>query len=204
MDYFSESNLLFVISGPTGIGKTTLCKRMVEMLKPYIDRVITSTTRSPRDGEMDGVDYHFLTKQDFEGKVKAGAFYEYAEVYGNCYGTLKTEVDFRLKQKKDLLLNIDVQGAEALRTEGERLESKLNENVITVFVMPEHLDVLRERLHDRGVDNTEAIEQRLKIAEGEMAQWMDFDYCIPSRSKEEDFACFLSIYGAEKLKVRVD
>jgi len=196
-----EKSLLFIVSGPAGSGKTTLCERMLEELSPRVQRVITATTRDPREGEQDGKDYYFLDKDTFEKRVSQGDFYEHAKVFDKRYGVLKEEVMDKLNQNIDLLLNIDVQGAETIRNASND-DPGLKGRVISIFIMPKDHKELRKRLEGRGQDKKEEIEKRLKIAEEEIKHWNKYDYCIPSGTKEEDFACLMSLYAAEKLRVR--
>lgn len=195
--------LLFIVSGPAGSGKTTLCDRMLEEFPATINRVITATTRKPRSGEEHGVDYFFLTTEAFEAKIANNEFYEYARVHGNYYGTLKTQVLEAIRDNKtDLLLNIDVQGAATFRqiaAEDRRLDSHL----VTIFIMPPSADELRQRLDNRGKDALDEIEKRLQVAESEVESWNQYNYCIQSKSKEQDFLVLKSIYLAEKAKVRL-
>lgn len=196
-----DKALIFIVLGPAGSGKTTLCDRMLKELSPWMQRVITATTRPPREGEHNGIDYYFLSPREFEETVKAGQFYEHAKVHSYNYGILKKEIKDKLAQNIDLLINIDIQGAETLKAVSQR-DPDLEKRVVTIFIMPSSLKVLEERLKERGLDDSEEIERRLKVAEKEIERWTSCDYCIPSRTKEEDFACLLSIYAAEKLRVR--
>lgn len=197
----SDIGLVFIVSGPAGSGKTTLCNRMLSELHPRVQRVITATTRPPREGENDGVDYYFLSQEEFDKRVNAGEFYEHAKVHTYNYGILKKEITKKLEQNIDLLINIDVQGARTLRKAAEE-DPQLKGRVISIFVMPQSVEELRTRLTGRGLDENEEIERRLKVAENEVKDWNRYDYSIPSGTKEEDFACLMSLYAAEKLRVR--
>jgi guanylate kinase len=140
--------MLVVISAPSGTGKTTLC---VETLaaRPNMTRAITCTTREPRPGEKDGVDYYFLDAATFLKRVQAGNFLEHATVYGNSYGTLKSEVLGKMRAGKDVLLNVDVQGAAAIRAHSEG-DNELKPALVTVFLTPPSMSVLEARLKKRG------------------------------------------------------
>lgn len=196
-----DQALVFIVSGPAGSGKTTLCDRMIKELSPRIQRVITATTRPPRQGEVNGVDYYFFSQQEFEEAVSKGRFYEYAKVHSYYYGVLKEEIKSKLAKNIDLLINIDVQGAETLRM-AARENPELQKRVISIFIMPTTVEVLKDRLQGRGLDAQEEIERRLQVAQQEVQYWTSYDYCIPSQTKEEDFSCLLSLYAAEKLRVR--
>lgn len=200
-EFSLDKALVFIVSGPAGSGKTTICARMLAELSPRIQRVITATTRPPRNGEINGVDYYFLTNQEFENAVNQGKFYEHAKVHSYHYGILKHEIKNKLDQNIDLLINIDVQGAETLRTVTSK-DPDLKDRMVSIFIMPSSVDVLSDRLKTRGLDHGEEIERRLNVAQKEVQYWTFYNYCIPTGTKEEDFACLLSIYAAEKLRVR--
>ena len=189
--------LLLVLSGPAGSGKTTLCEQMLKD-NANISRAVTCTTRAPREGERDGVDYYFLAAEDFLKRVQAGNFLEHATVYGNSYGTLKSEVLGKLRAGKDVLLAVDVQGASAIRTQAES-DPELARALVEVFLTPESLAVLEERLKKRGKDSPEVIKKRLAVAKQEIAQWKHFDYLLISTSIREDVRRMQAIYDAEKM-----
>jgi len=194
--------LLIVVSGPTGSGKTTLCDRMLKAFSPRVQRVITATTRAPRDGEREGLDYFFLNDEEFEQKKMAGEFYESAVVHGYHYGTLKSEITDKLGRSIDILLNIDVQGAETIRNISET-DALLQDRVISVFISPQSIEDLRKRIDRRALDKEEEIEMRLNNAREEMKRVVDYDYCIASGTRENDFIRMRSIYHAEKMRIRV-
>ena len=183
---------LFIVSGPAGSGKTTLCDRMIAE-SPQIDRVVTSTTRAPREGEVDKTDYHFFDHKTFREKIDSGNFYEYATVHGNLYGTLKSEVQEKLSDGIDLLLNIDVQGAAQFR-EAAQHEPLLKGKIVTIFIMPPSIKVLEARLRNRGTDSEVEIQGRLQVAVEEMAQSSHYDHKISSASRNEDFKALKEIY----------
>ncbi len=189
---------LIVLSAPSGGGKTTLCNQLLAA-NANVDRVVTCTTRAPRGGERDGVDYFFLTREVFEQKVAVGEFLEYANVYGNFYGTLKSEVLKRLRAGRDVLLAIDVQGAASVRAVA-RQDEELRRALVTVFLTPESAAVLEQRLHKRGEDAPEVVEKRLSVARQEVAQWVHFDYLIYSTSVVEDFRRMQTVLAAEKMR----
>src|SRR5438105_1122181 len=151
-----KSGLLLIISAPSGGGKTTLTQHLLTA-NPNTVRAVTCTTRAPREGEKDGVDYYFLEPADFLKRVQAGNFLEHATVYGNSYGTLKSEVLNKLRQGRDVLLSVDVQGAAAIRERSEE-DQELKRALVTVFLTPPTLGVLEERLRKRGTDSPATIQ----------------------------------------------
>jgi guanylate kinase len=190
--------LLILISAPSGGGKTTLCNKLLEA-QPDMARAITCTTREPRNGEKDGVDYYFLDAGSFLKRVQAGNFLEHATVFGNSYGTLKSEVLSKLRQGKDALLNVDVQGAASIRRCAED-DAELKRALFSVFLTPASLTVLEERLNKRASDAPAVIQKRLGVARQEIAQWKNFDYLLISTSVEEDLRRMLAIVEAEKMR----
>ena len=195
----STAPLLILISAPSGGGKTTLCQHLLKA-RPEMTRAITCTTREPRKGEKDGVDYHFFTAGEFLKRVQAGNFLEHATVYGNSYGILKSELLAKLRQGKDVLLNVDVQGAATIREQAET-EPELKRALVTVFLTPHSLTVLEERLKKRGADAEAVIQKRLAVAKQEVGQWKNFDYLLESTTKAEDLRRMLEIISAEKMRV---
>ncbi len=190
--------LLVLISAPSGGGKTTLCEKLLEA-RPDMTRAITCTTRSPREGERDGEAYYFLDAASFLKRVQAGHFLEHATVYGNSYGTLKAEVLGKLRQSKDVLLNVDVQGATTIR-ERSTQDPELRAALVTVFLTPPSLRTLEGRLRKRGTDSATVIQKRLSVARQEIAQWKHFDYLLLSGSIADDLRRMLAIVEAEKLR----
>jgi guanylate kinase len=192
--------VLLLISAPSGGGKTTVCQQLLASV-PGLQRAITCTTRTPRPGERDGVDYHFLTLEAFERQMAEGAFLEQAQVYGHRYGTLKREVLERLRQAQDVLLNVDVQGAASIRTLAQA-DAELGAALVTVFLTPASVDVLAERLARRGQDPPEVVARRLAEAREEIAAWRDFDYLVESSTVAEDLRRVRSIFEVEKIRTR--
>lgn len=193
----SRSSLLLLVSGPAGTGKTTLCDRLLNDFGPRLQRVITSTTRAPREGESDGVDYHFLSEPEFQEKLAAGEFYEYAQVHSGCYGTLKSSIQGQLTEDIDLMLNIDVQGAASFR-EIAMVDPVLGGQLVTVFIQPISTQQIQDRLEGRGKDSPEEIGRRLITAQREMSHRDHFDHVIKSGTKEEDYQAFRAIYEAAR------
>ena len=191
--------LFMIIAGPAGSGKSTLCERLIQEYSS-IERVVTCTTRAPRQGEVDGEDYHFLSKEDFDKKVEEDAFLEWAKVHDNFYGNLKSTVQEKLEDHIDLVMNIDVQGVRNYKKAAEGNEL-IKQRLVTVFVTPPSFDNLRQRLRMRG-DVDADIDRRMQTAEAEVKHWGEFDYAFVSQSKDHDFEVIKSILLAEKRKVR--
>jgi guanylate kinase len=199
----AASPLLVLISAPSGGGKTTLCQHLLAA-RPEMTRAVTCTTRPSRAGERDGVDYYFLDAGSFLKHVRAGNFLEHATVYGNSYGTLKAEVLDKIRHGKDVLLNVDVQGAASIREKAQEVP-ELRRALVSVFLTPPSLSIVEERLRKRGTDSPAVIQTRLGVAWEEIAHWRHFDYLLLSASIEEDLRRMMAIIEAEKLRsVRVE
>jgi guanylate kinase len=192
------SPLLILISAPSGGGKTTLCQQLLAA-RPEMARAITCTTRAPREGERDTVDYYFLDPASFLKRVQAGHFLEHATVHGNSYGTLKSEVLGKLRQGRDVLLNVDVQGASAIR-ERTAEDGELKRALVAVFLTPPSVGILEARLRKRATDAEAVIQKRLSVARQEIAQWKHFDYLLISGTISEDLRRMLAIVEAEKMR----
>jgi len=192
--------LIFVFSGPSGSGKTTLCNALLAAV-PRAKRLVTCTSRAPRPGEEDGVDYRFLPPAQFDAALAAGEFFEHALVHGNHYGSRRRDVIMLIDQRQDVVFNVDVQGAATIRKTAAA-EPLLAGRLITIFVLPPPVEELRQRLQGRSQDHPEEIEKRLKAAAEEVTHWKEFDYVLPSASREVDLERLLTIYHAERLRVR--
>lgn len=192
----TRTGVLLVVSGPSGSGKTTLCRRLARDGEAHYS--VSCTTRPPRDGEVDGRDYHFLSRGDFESGIAAGDFLEHAEVHGNLYGTLTSEVLGFLEGGEDVVMDIDVQGAGQVRASDDR---NIRASSADLFIMPPDETELRRRLEGRGKDSTSVIELRMKNALAEMEHWNHYRYCLISGPAEEDYQRFKSLLVAERLRV---
>lgn len=197
----NPSGLLFIISGPAGSGKSTLCNRLLDEFSPNLQRVVTSTSRAPRGTEKHLVDFYFFSKAEFLQKINNDEFYEHALVFNNHYGVLKSEIRSKMSQGINLILNIDVQGASTFRKLAST-DSFLKNHLITVFILPESIDALQYRLNTRGEDSQDVINKRLEIATSEIEQAKLFDFCIHSSTKEHDYDLMRSIYLASNAKVQ--
>lgn len=193
--------MLLLVSGPAGSGKTTLCDRMTAAFPQAIRRVVTCTTRAPRGTEKHGTDYFFLSREEFERGIEAGDFLEHAQVHSNRYGTRHAQVREILDAGRDVLLNLDVQGAATVRRMAEK-DARLARSLVSVFIMPPSVEELRARLTGRGTDAEDEIERRMRVALDEMARWREYDYCLVSGSRERDFERIRAIYLAAKMRVR--
>ena len=196
----SSAPLLVVVSAPSGAGKSTLCDNVRAAL-PSASRAVTCTTRKPRDGELDGVDYYFLDEEEFLARVEGGEFLENAVVHGNYYGVRKSELRAKLAEGSDVLLNIDAQGAATIR-ERAATDPVLSRSLITVFLCPPSLGELEQRLRGRGTDSEEAIARRLAIAKDEMDQAEKFDHSLTSQTREVDVDRLLGIIENVRLAKR--
>lgn len=189
---FSRYGILFVVSAPSGAGKTTLVDALRQT--PNFVYSVSCTTRGPRSGEVHGEDYQFLSGPEFQKRVESGDFLEHAQVHGDYYGTLREPILANLKKGVDVLIDIDTQGAASIRNCPDPF---IRSALTDVFIMPPNLDELRRRLKKRGTETNEQIERRLKTAAREMELWRDYRYTIISRSMEEDLQKFRSIMSAE-------
>ena len=186
-------SLILVISGPAGVGKTTVCDRLLQEFGSSISRVVTTTTRKPRDGEKEGEDYFFTSVKQFHELLENEAFLEYEIIHGNHYGTRKKTVFDKIEKKLDILINIDVKGARSLRKEISKNKS-FNGKIITVFLKPNNLEVLKERLSQRATDTKSDIQTRLETAKKELTLADSFDYIIISKDRENDYETVKRIF----------
>ncbi|WP_377047575.1 guanylate kinase [Roseibacillus persicicus] len=193
-DSMTSSGILYLVSGPSGSGKTTLCRRLaLEGLAHYST---SCTTRTPREGEVNGRDYYFLTVPEFQEEIANEAFLEHAEVHGNFYGTLLSEVLTFLDQGKDVVMDIDVQGAEQVRLHPNE---KIQQALLDLFVMPATDEELELRLRGRGTDPEDVIALRLKNAREEVEHWPKYSYRLLSTDKESDYTLFKNLLLTQRL-----
>jgi len=198
MPLAADNPVWMVISAPSGTGKTTLCQRLLNA-NPPLQRVITCTTRPPRPGERDGVDYFFLTEDAFQQRFHSGEFLEHALVYGYHYGSLKSDILRLLRQGHPVLHSVDVQGAASIRRAAQA-DPELARALFTVFLMPPSLDALEERLRNRGTDTPMVCQHGLSMALQEMSHWPCFDYLILSDTIPEDQRRAQIILDAERMR----
>lgn len=181
---------LIVFSAPSGCGKGTM---LAEILKDESFHCsVSTTTRQPRTGEIDGINYHFISKEDFEAKISNNEFLEYAEYCENFYGTLKSEVDSYLEKGINVILEIEVQGAMKVR--------KLRPDALFVFIAPPSVSELRRRLNKRGTETQEVIDKRISVAVSELPYMEKYDYVIVNDALEDAVSDFFTVIRSEKLK----
>ena len=194
MSQSAEQGTLYVISAPSGAGKTSL---VAEMLRrdEKLGVSVSHTTRPMREGEKDGVNYHFVCREQFEGMIGRGEFLEHAEVFGNYYGTSQVWVNETLAQGRDVILEIDWQGAVQVR--------HLMPECVSIFIVPPSPEVLRERLTGRGTDSAEVIERRLAEASEECRHAVEFDYLVVNDDFDEALADLLAIVRSQRQRMTV-
>ena len=195
MNYFRRSGIIFAVSAPSGAGKSTICANLKQT--PDFKYSSSCTTRPPRAGEEDGVDYHFLSEKEFAKRIAAGEFLEHAAFNGYRYGTLKTDTRQAIDAGTDLLLDIDVSGVNQLRTLPDKW---IRDALVDIFIMPPTLAELERRLRKRDTESDEQIADRLEIARTEMRHWRDYRYTILSGTMEEDLQKFRAIIRAERYR----
>jgi len=189
---FKRRGFMFVLSSPSGAGKTTLSRLLLQNDQNLILSV-SSTTRLKRPNEVEGKDYFFINEKEFEKKIDEKFFYEYAEVFGNYYGTPRQKVEESITSGQDILFDIDWQGT-------RRLISKARDDVVSVFILPPSMAELERRLHSRGQDNEDVIARRMERAADEISHWDEYDYVIINDDIDASLQKVLYILKAERLK----
>lgn len=191
MDLYKKG-IIFVISAPSGTGKTTLCEKLLKLL-PDLKLSISHTTRKPRNGERNGIDYYFIDKETFKKMIDTDEFVEWAEVYGNFYGTSKKAINSLISNGYDILLDIDTKGAKNIK--------KLYPDSVLIFILPPSLDELERRLINRNEDKN-VIKLRLSKASQEISQYKFYDYVVINDNIEQASSNLLCIIHAERLKTK--
>lgn len=188
----NRRGLMFVISSPSGAGKTTLARRLLDA-DGEIQMSVSLTTRPPRPAEVDGIDYHFVSTKRFEELKDTGGLLEWAEVFDNAYATPRKPVEEAMYEGRDLLFDIDWQGA-------RQLSDKMGEDLVSVFILPPSASALEERLRQRNQDHPDVVARRMARAGGEIAHWNEYDYVIVNNDIEASFASLCAILAAERKK----
>ena len=189
----SRRGLLLILSSPSGAGKSTLARRLMEW-DPSLRFSVSATTRSPRPGEVEGREYYFKAKPEFEAMIAAGEMLEHAEVFGNFYGSPKGPVEAAMQDGRDTLFDIDWQGGQQIRN------SALGRDVVSVFVLPPSIDELDRRLRSRGQDSDEVIAGRMAKSQAEISHWAEYDYVIVNTDIDKAFNELLTILQAERMR----
>ncbi len=191
-----KKGIVFIVSAPSGAGKTTLCRAALERVD-NLQFSVSYTTREPRPGEVEGRDYFFVSREKFLEMVQKGEFVEWAEVHGNLYGTSRAYIEDVLAQGKDLLLDIDTQGAWQIKDSG--IEA------VFVFILPPNMETLEQRLRSRATEQEDTIKRRLSAAKKEIGDYKMYDYVIINNKLEEAVEDLVGIIRAERLKIdRID
>ncbi|SEK98025.1 guanylate kinase [Pacificibacter marinus] len=187
--------LLIILSSPSGAGKSTLAKRLMQWDKS-LSFSVSATTRAPRDGEQDGVEYHFTAEDDFKSMVSSGDMLEHALVFGNYYGSPAGPVRAAIEAGSDVLFDVDWQGAQQIAN------SSLRDHVLSIFVLPPSITELRRRLETRGQDSAEVIEKRMRQSWDEISHWDSYDYVLVNDDLDTSFERLKTIVSAERLQRR--
>jgi guanylate kinase len=192
-DKQTRRGLLIILSSPSGAGKSTLSKKLMEW-DPTMRFSISATTRTPRSGEQEGKDYYFLSKEDFAAYVRDGEMLEYAEVFGNLYGSPRGPVTRALEAGRDVLFDVDWQGAQQIRN------SPLGRDVLSIFILPPSIAELERRLRFRGQDSDETIRKRMLKSKDEISHWAEYDYVLVNQDLKETEEKIQRIIGATRLR----
>lgn len=191
-DTLARRGLMLILSSPSGAGKTTIARMLLER-DPHIRNSVSCTTRAPRPGEVDGKDYHFVSREQFDRMVADEDFLEWATVFGHSYGTPKAQVKAGLKDGQDYLFDIDWQGT-------QQLYQKLERDVVRVFLLPPSIDELRRRLTGRGTDSMDVIAGRMERARSEISHWDGYDYVVVNDDIAQCFDKVEQILYAERMR----
>ena len=193
--YKNENNVLFILSGPSGVGKSTVGSSLINFLgRDKIRRVVTTTTRPPRAGEVDGVDYFFVSKEKFFSSIKDGVFLEYAITNDEYYGSSTSNILSTLESGIDALLTIDVKGVEQILKVRDDIPFK----IVTIFLFLENFDELRKRIENRGSETEITLRKRLDTAKYEMGKMSMYDFVVKSRTMDDDLQSLVEIYKKVK------
>ena len=192
-DKLHRRGLMFILSSPSGAGKTTIARRLLAEEGADLRLSVSVTTRPIRIGEVEGRDYHFVDRAEFDRLVEADAFFEWAEVFSNCYGTPKAEIRERLKRGEDFLFDIDWQGT-------QQLYQRAQGDVVRVFLLPPSIAALEQRLRSRNTDSEEVIRSRMERARSEISHWDAYDYVVINDDVEACFAKVRMILEAERMR----
>ena len=184
-------NIMVILSSPSGAGKTTITKKIQQKYQSFKISV-SHTTRKPRSNEVDGVDYHFVSHEEFKKYINEKRFYEYAKIFDNYYGTLKSSVD-DLSKKNDIIFDIDWQGT-------KQLSKFTNLNLIKIFLLPPNKNELKDRLIKRNQDSSEEVERRFKAYDNDIVHWKDYDYILINKNLENCYKQIENIITINKLK----
>ena len=186
-----HTGMMIVVSSPSGVGKTTLVRLLVERNENF-EISISSTTRAPRKNEIEGKDYYYINEEKFNNLIKTKSFYEFARVFNNLYGTLKDPVIKNLSQGKDVLFDIDWQGSEQMK----RL--KLKNKLISIFILPPNIKTLRERLSNRDMKDKLILKERMSQFKNDVLHWKEYDYVVINNDLEKCYQIITSIIDCEK------
>lgn len=192
-DTLQRRGLMFILSSPSGAGKTTIARRLLEEEGSELKMSVSVTTRPMRPGEVEGRDYFFVDRERFDQLVEEDAFFEWAEVFGHCYGTPKAHIREELKRGEDFLFDIDWQGT-------QQLYQRAQGDVVRVFLLPPSIEELEQRLRSRGTDSEEVIRGRMERARAEISHWDAYDYVVINDDIEACFAKVKMILEAERMR----
>jgi guanylate kinase len=193
MGGIARRGLMLVLSSPSGAGKTTIARCLLDLEKANVESSISYTTRQKRNGEKEGRDYHFVDQKAFARMRDEGAFLEWAEVFDHYYGTPREPVERALKEGRDVLFDVDWQGADSLRQAAP-------DDVVSVFILPPSVKALEKRLHDRAADSDAVVQRRMRGAGKDIEHWVDYDYVVINQDVERSVEAVRGILIAERLR----